>query len=126
MKRGLAISARRVLSLVALVTLACQPGPGGPLALLVRGLVAGASIWAAQAALLRGVLSAPTTCAWAALVSVGWAVTAASGLDLAPKRAVFRATGWWAFQLATGLTLAYLLRRPARALAPAPARGAVV
>jgi hypothetical protein len=93
-----------------------------PLPLLLRGLVTGAAIGAAQALLLRGVLRAPTI--WGAVVTLGWplgwAVSVATGLDLAPKWSVFGATGALAFQLATGLTLAYLLRRPARALAPAP------
>jgi hypothetical protein len=96
------------------------------LPLLLRGLIAGAAIGAAQAALLRGVL--PTPAIWAGVVTLGWAlgwaVSAAIGLDLALKWAVFGAAGSLAFQLATGLTLAYLLRRRARA--PAPARSAIV
>jgi hypothetical protein len=81
--------------------------------LLLRGLVVGAAIGASQAVVLRGVL--PTPILWSAVVTVGWAlgwaVTAATGVDLAPKWAVFGSTGSWAFQLATGLTLAFLLRR---------------
>jgi hypothetical protein len=81
--------------------------------LLLRGLIAGAAIGAAQAFLLRGVLPKPLV--WAAVVTVGWAlgwaVTAAAGVNLAPRWAVFGSTGAWAFQLVTGLTLAYLLRR---------------
>ena len=53
-------------------------------------------------------------------------MTAGSGLDLAPEWAVFGASGALAFQLATGLALAYLLRRNAPALAPAPAEAPVV
>ena len=97
-----------------------------PLPLLPRGLVTGAAIGAAQAILLRGALRTPAI--WAAVVTLGWplgwAVAAATGLNLAPKWAVFGATGSLAFQLATGLTLASLLRRPPLALAPAPLRGA--
>jgi hypothetical protein len=93
------------------------------LQLVLRGLVAGAAIGAAQAVLLRRIL--PTATVWAAVVTLGWAigwvVSAATGLDLAPKWAVFGAKGALTFQLATGLTLAYLLRQPARDLAPAPA-----
>ena len=93
-----------------------------PLPLLLRGLVTGAAIGAAQAILLRGVLRTPVL--WAAVVTLGrplgWAVSAATGLDLAPTWSVFGATGSLAFQLATGPTLAYLLRRPALALAPVP------
>jgi len=98
------------------------------LPLLGRGLVVGAAIGAAQAALLRGVL--PTPAIWAAVVTLGWplgwAVTAAFGIDLAAKWAVFGASGALTFQLATGLALAYLLRRDAPALAPAPAEAPVV
>ena len=98
------------------------------LPLLVRGLAVGAAIGAAQAALLRGVL--PTPAIWAAVVTLGWplgwAVTAAFGIDLAAKWAVFGASGALTFQLATGLTLAYLLRRNAPALAPVPAEAPVV
>ena len=91
--------------------------------LLLRGLVVGAAIGAAQAALLRGTLATPTV--WAAVVTLGWplawAVSAAIGLDLTRNWAVFGASGALIFQLATGLALAYLLRRNAAALAPAPA-----
>ena len=91
--------------------------------LLLRGLVVGAAIGAAQVALLRGILPTPTV--WAAVVTLGWplawAVSAAIGLDLTRNWAVFGASGALFFQLATGLTLAYLLRRDAAALAPAPA-----
>lgn len=83
------------------------------LPLLLRGLIAGATIGAAQGVLLRGVVPAPTT--WALVVTLawalGWAVSAASGLDLTLKWAVFGATGALAFQFVTGLTLVYLLRQ---------------
>jgi hypothetical protein len=91
--------------------------------LLLRGLVVGAAIGAAQAALLRGVLPAPPI--WAAVVTLGWplawAVSAAIGLDLTRNWAVFGSSGALMFQLATGLTLFYLLRRNAPVLVPAPA-----
>jgi hypothetical protein len=57
---------------------------------------------------------------WGTVVTVGWAVawavTAAFGIDLARKWAVFGSSGALVFQLGTGLTLAYLLGRgvPAR------------
>ncbi len=93
------------------------------LLLLLRGLIVGAAIGAAQAALLRRVVPAPTI--WAAVVTTGWAlawpISAAIGLDLTLKWAVFGASGALAFQLATGLMLACLLRRNAPALAPARA-----
>ena len=76
----------------------------------------GAAIGVPQAILLRGVL--PTPVIWAAVVTVGWAVawavTAAFGIDLARKWAVFGSSGALVFQLATGLTLAYLLGQAAR------------
>jgi hypothetical protein len=91
--------------------------------LLLRGLVVGAAIGAAQATLLRGVL--PTPPIWAAVVTLGWplawAVSAAIGLDLTWNWAVFGSSGALMFQLATGLTLFYLLRRNAPVLVPAPA-----
>ena len=97
------------------------------LPLLLRGLIVGAAIGATQAALLRRVLPTPTI--WAAIVTVGWAlawpVSAAIGLDLTLKWAVFGSSGALAFQLATGLSLAYALRQAARAPAPAPARGSI-
>jgi hypothetical protein len=81
--------------------------------LLLRGLLAGAGVGAAQAVLLRGVLRTPLV--WAAVVTVGWAlawaVTAAFGVNLAQKWAVFGSSGALTFQLVTGLTLAYLVRR---------------
>jgi hypothetical protein len=81
-----------------------------------------------QAVLLRGVL--PTPALWAAVVTVGWpfgwAVSAGLGLHLEPKWAVFGAYGSWAFQLVTGLTLAYLLRQRDGAPVHARVRGASV
>jgi len=89
--------------------------------LLLRGLLVGAAIGATQAVLLRGVLATPIL--WAVVVtlgwSLGWAVTAAWGIDLTLKWVVFGSSGAVTFQLVTGLTLAYLLRRTA---APALAR----
>jgi hypothetical protein len=92
--------------------------------LLLRGLIAGAAIAAAQTALLWGVLRTPIL--WAVVVTLGWplawAVSAAIGLDLSWNWAVFGSSGALAFQLATGLTLAYLLRQPGRAVMPAAVR----
>ncbi|HEY3061885.1 MAG TPA: hypothetical protein VGL99_23160 [Chloroflexota bacterium] len=96
--------------------------------LLLRGLVVGAAVGAAQGALLRGVLPTPTL--WAAVVTLGWpvawAVSVAIGLDLTWNWAVFGASGALIFQLAMGLILAYLLRRNAPVLSPAPAVASVV
>jgi hypothetical protein len=96
--------------------------------LLLRGLITGIAIGAAQAALLRGVL--PTPVVWAVVVTLawalGWAVTAAAGIDLPRKWAVFGSSGALIFQLITGLTLAYLLRRNAAALTTAKAVAPVV
>jgi hypothetical protein len=93
------------------------------LPLLLRGLIIGAAIGVAQAFLLRPLLPTPTL--WAVVVTVGWAiawaVSANIGLDLTLKWAVFGSSGALAFQLITGVTLAYLLRRNGRVLAPAPA-----
>jgi hypothetical protein len=91
--------------------------------LLLRALIVGAVIGAAQAAMLQRVL--PMSAIWAVVVTLGWplawAVSVAIGLDLTWNWAVFGASGAVMFQLATGLTLAYLLRRNAPALRPAPA-----
>jgi hypothetical protein len=91
------------------------------LPLVLGGLIVGAAIGTAQAVLLRRVL--PTPVLWAAVVTLGWAlawaVSAAIGLDLSVNWAVFGSSGALAFQLVTGVTLAYLLRRNARVLAPA-------
>jgi hypothetical protein len=92
--------------------------------LLLRGLMAGAAIGLAQTAVLWGVLRTPIV--WAVVVTLGWplawAVSAAIGLDLTWNWAVFGSSGALVFQLATGLTLLYLLRQPSRAPMPAPAR----
>jgi hypothetical protein len=91
--------------------------------LLLRALITGIAIGSAQAALLRGIL--PSSWVWAMTVAVawalGWAVTAAAGIDLPRKWTVFGSSGALTFQLATDLTLAFLLRRNAAAIAPAPA-----
>ena len=96
--------------------------------LLLRALVVGAAIGATQAVLLRGVL--PIATMWAAAVALGWplawAVSVAIGLDLTWNWAVFGASGALIFQLATGLTLFFLLRRNAPVLVPAPAAPSVV
>jgi hypothetical protein len=95
--------------------------------LLLRGLVVGAAIGAVQAVLLRGGL--PTAAMWAAVVALGWplawAVSASIGLDLTWNWAVFGSSGALIFQLATGLTLFFLLRRNAPVLVPAPAAAVV-
>lgn len=96
--------------------------------LLLRGLMTGAAVGAAQAVLLRGVL--PTPWVWAVVVTIawvlGWSVTAAAGIDLPRKWAVFGASGALTFQLVTGLILAYRLRRNVSARTPAPAVASTV
>ncbi len=93
------------------------------LPLLLRGLVVGAVIGAAQAVLLRGIASSPIL--WGVVVTLGWplawAVSAGIGIDLSRNWAVFGSSGALVFQLATGLTLAYLIRRSAPTPASAPA-----
>lgn len=79
----------------------------------LRGLVTGAGIGVAQALLLRGIdKRAPI---WALVVgggwALGWTVTRAAGVDLAPNWTVFGATGALTFQLLSGLALAWLLRK---------------
>jgi hypothetical protein len=95
--------------------------------LLTRGLIVGAPIGAAQAALLLGLLPRPML--WAAVVTLGWplgwAITTVFRVDLSLKWAVFGSSGALTFQLATGVILAYLLRQPAPGLAPVPERGPV-
>jgi hypothetical protein len=94
----------------------------GSNAVLLRGLLTGAGIGLAQTLVLRRVTgNAPL---WGAVVALGWALgwltSTAAGVDLT-EWAVFGSIGAWAFQLLTGLTLAYLLRRapaPAHRLAP--------
>lgn len=81
-------------------------------ALPLRGLLAGAGIGLAQYALLRRI--APRAWLWPLVVTggwaVGWLVTRAAGVDLSPNFTVFGSTGAWAFQLLTGLALAWILR----------------
>lgn len=79
----------------------------------LRGLVTDAGIGLAQFLLLRTVTDrAPI---WPIVVTLGWAigwiVTRAAGVDLTPNFTVFGSTGAWAFQLLTGLTLVWILRR---------------
>lgn len=90
--------------------------------LLLRSLITGAGIGLAQTVVLRRLDErAPV---WGAVVALGWAVgwfvTRAVGVDLAPQYSVFGSTGAWAFQLLTGLTLAWLLRGTASASRRAP------
>ena len=83
----------------------------------LRGLVTGASIGIAQFALLRGntarafVWPFVVACSWA----IGWLVTRAVGVDLAPQWSVFGAAGALTFQLLTGLALAWLLPQATQA-----------
>jgi hypothetical protein len=83
---------------------------GAPL--LLRGLVTGAAIGVAQTALGRR--AAPGAPVWGLAVAVGWplgwAITRAVGVDLEWKWAVFGSSGALAFQLLTGLALAYVQR----------------
>ncbi|NTU79062.1 MAG: hypothetical protein HGA45_06625 [Chloroflexales bacterium] len=85
-------------------------------ALLMRALVTGAGIGLAQYLLLRRFTRwAPL---WVVAVTLGWTlgwgITAAVGVDLSPNFTVFGSTGAWAFQLLTGVTLAWLLRADAK------------
>jgi len=90
-------------------------------ALPLRGLITGAGIGIAQYVLLRGVSSrAPV---WPLIVTLGWAlgwiITRAAGVDLALQWSVFGSSGALTFQLLTGLTLAWMLRRNRFAASPA-------
>lgn len=80
-------------------------------ALPLRGLVTGACIGLAQYLVLRRL--SPRASIWPFVVAggwaVGWLVTRAAGVDLAPNFTVFGATGAWAFQVLTGLALAWVL-----------------
>ena len=88
-------------------------------ALLVRGALTGLSIDTAQWLVLRqhvvhgGVWVPTVALAW----TLGWTVTRAAGVDLAPTFATFGSTGAWAFQLVTGLVLVWLLARQSIELA---------
>ena len=89
--------------------------------LLLRGVSTGLLIGLAQWVVLRR--SVPRAWVWIPTVAagwaLGWAVTRAVGVDLAPNFAVFGSTGAWAFQALTGLVLAWLLAQ--RAATPGPA-----
>lgn len=89
-------------------------------ALLLHGLITGTSIGIAQFVLLRSVSGrAPV---WVLIVALGWAlgwmITRAVGVDLALQWSVFGSSGGLLFQLLTGLTLSWMLRRGK--VAPAP------
>ena len=89
-------------------------------ALPLRGLIAGAGIGIAQYMLLRAITSrAPI---WPLIVALGWAlgwmITRAAGVDLTLQWSVFGSSGALPFQLLTGLTLAWMLRRDK--VAPSP------
>lgn len=81
-------------------------------ALPLRGLIAGLGIGIGQFLLLRGVGSrAPI---WPLVVALGWAlgwlITQAAGVDLSLQWSVFGSSGALAFQLLSGLALAWMLR----------------
>jgi hypothetical protein len=82
-------------------------------ALLLRGVTTGLLIGLAQWLVLRG--SIPRAWVWVPTVAAGWAlgwpVSSAIGLGLTPNFAVFGASGALAFQVLTGLVLAWLLTR---------------
>jgi hypothetical protein len=84
----------------------------GDNSLPLRGLITGALIGISQYFVLRGLTNRAAL--WAAVVTLGWAigwlVTRAAGVDLSPNFTVFGSTGAWAFQLLTGLALAWILR----------------
>jgi len=134
LRRRLPLSALWVVATAAAMALGLAVGHAllgddtSMLPLLLRGLIVGIAIGATQATLLRGIF--PTPLLWAAAVTVawvlGWTVTAAAGIDLPRKWAVFGASGALTFQLVTALTLAYLLRRNDSAITPAPAVARVV
>ena len=81
-------------------------------ALLWRALIAGAGLAIAQYLLLRPVLAwseiwlVTVTLGWV----VGWFITRAVGVDLAPKWANFGAAGAITFQALTGIALFVMLR----------------
>jgi hypothetical protein len=94
------------------------------LTLPLRALVTGAGIGIAQFAVLRSITSrAP---AWALIVTLGWAlgwlITRAAGIDLAPQWSVFGASGAVVFQLLTGLALAWMLQLGTVAASSGPNR----
>jgi hypothetical protein len=90
-------------------------------ALPLRGLIAGAVLGIAQYMLLRSVSSRALV--WALVVALcwalGWMITRAAGVDLTLQWSVFGSSGALTFQLLTGLTLAWMLRRDK--VAPSPA-----
>jgi hypothetical protein len=128
LRRRLAVSALWVPATAAGMALGMALGQillgdsTAQLPLLLRGLVVGAVIGPAQAILLRGILPSPIS--WGIVVTLGWplawAVSAGIGIDLSRNWAVFGSSGALAFQLATGLTLAYLMGRGAPTPASAP------
>jgi hypothetical protein len=81
-------------------------------ALLWRAAATGVCLGIAQWLVLRPLV--PQAALWIAAVGlgwvVGWSVTRGAGIDLSLRWSVFGATGALAFQLLTGLALAYLLR----------------
>ena len=81
-------------------------------AVLLRALVTGAGIGLAQSLMLRRLDA--RALAWGPVVALGWALgwltSTAAGVGLAPY-AIFGLFGALAFQLLSGLALAWLLRR---------------
>ncbi len=79
----------------------------------LRALSTGAVLGVAQAWVMRRI--GWRAAAWTVVVTIGWVlgwtITSAVGVELEPKWSVFGSTGAWAFQLLTGLTLAWLTRR---------------
>ena len=80
--------------------------------LLWRAAITGLSIGLAQWLVLQQVV--PQSAIWIAVVGLGWLlgwfITRSVGVDLSQKWSVFGSTGAWAFQLLTGVALAFLLR----------------
>jgi hypothetical protein len=93
----------------------------GPVDLAVQGAVSGAALGAAQALVLRGRLPGPwrwaplTAAAWA----LGWTVTRAIGVDVAPQWTVFGSGG---ALVATALTALLPVAFARRSVATASAR----
>lgn len=85
-------------------------------ALLLRAVITGTTLGFAQWAILR--TAVPEALIWVPAVGAGWPlgwfITRAAGVDLRPQWSVFGTTGALAFQLLTGIVLAWLLQRRSR------------
>jgi hypothetical protein len=81
-------------------------------AFLWRAIVGGICVGVAQAFLLRGIVAQPVFWAGAVFIAwiVGWYVTRGIGVDLSHKWTVFGAAGAIAFQVITGLALAFIVK----------------